>query len=144
MIFRNQIKFQVLWISAALLAGCGTCVRPSLPECGPTMAQIYQQKMQCNDEADNSLDAMRNKANAGWLGFADSNPYGYTRTANNELKNLFPKLPNPTIAMYVYPHLAGQDEAPVPGYTTAFTLYQEDHFALPGELARRECMPCHS
>ena len=26
--------------------------------------------------------------------------------------------------MYVYPHLAGTDPVPVPGYTTVFPLYQ--------------------
>jgi conjugative transfer region lipoprotein (TIGR03751 family) len=36
--------------------------------------------------------------------------------------------------MYVYPHLSRQDEAPVPGYSTAFELYEKAHYALPGEL----------
>ena len=30
----------------------------------------------------------------------------YTRTAANEIRNLFPRLPNPDLVMYVYPHLA--------------------------------------
>lgn len=131
---------RILWISfilttAGSMVGCGTFVRPSLPQSGPTMEQIYQQKL-CADDAADGLDAARNQANAGWLGAADTRPYGYTRCAQNEIHNLFPKLPNPTIAMYVSPHLAGEDEAPVPGYTTAFTLYREDHFALPGEIIR--------
>ncbi|MDN3519015.1 TIGR03751 family conjugal transfer lipoprotein [Aquisalimonas lutea] len=58
---------------------------------------------------------------------------GYTRTARNEIRTRFSQVPNPTLAMYVYPHLAGPDEAPVPGYMTAFSMYQQDHYALPGE-----------
>lgn len=125
------------WISlllCLLLAACSSQNgRGVLPTGGPTMAEIYSQKMQADDS---SLNALRNQANAGWLGAADSSQYGYTRTANNELSNLFPKLPNPMIVMYVYPHLAGQDQAPIPGYSTAFTLYEKDHYALPGELVK--------
>ncbi|KAI3479603.1 hypothetical protein L1887_58330 [Cichorium endivia] len=39
----------------------------------------------------------------------------YTRTAVNEIRNLFPRLPNPDLVMYVYPHLSGTEQAPVPG-----------------------------
>ncbi len=30
----------------------------------------------------------------------------YTRTAANEIRNLFPRLPNPDLVLYVYPHLS--------------------------------------
>ncbi|RMP98524.1 hypothetical protein ALQ14_04920 [Pseudomonas savastanoi pv. glycinea] len=35
--------------------------------------------------------------------------------------------------MYVFPHLAGSDPAPVPGYMTVFPLYQRVQYAMPGE-----------
>lgn len=136
MALHRQTLLVIILISS-LLTGCSTAGRAVLPQGGPTMTQIYKQKMQESNEQAEGLDAARDKANAGWLGAANTNQYGYTRTAGNELKNLFPKLPNPTVVMYVYPHLAGEDESPVPGYSTAFTMYKEDHFALPGELARR-------
>jgi conjugative transfer region lipoprotein (TIGR03751 family) len=139
MIIQHRVLVRLLLISSLLFqVGCsgGAFSGPVLPQGGPTMEDIYKNKMQDNDDAE-GLDPAREKANAGWLGAADTRQYGYTRTANNELNNLFPKLPNPTLVMYVYPHLAGSDEAPVPGYSTAFTMYQEDHFALPGELAKR-------
>jgi conjugative transfer region lipoprotein (TIGR03751 family) len=41
----------------------------------------------------------------------------YTRTAN-EIYRQFHRLPNPDLVMYVFPHLAGTDPVPVPGYTT--------------------------
>ena len=59
---------------------------------------------------------------------------GYTREAFNEIDVLFPRLPNPTLVMYVFPHLAGETRAPVPGYTTAFPMYEQVEYALPGEV----------
>jgi conjugative transfer region lipoprotein (TIGR03751 family) len=57
----------------------------------------------------------------------------YTRTAANEIYRQFHRLPNPDLAMYVFPHLAGSDPAPIPGYTTVFPLYQRVRYAMPGE-----------
>jgi conjugative transfer region lipoprotein (TIGR03751 family) len=62
---------------------------------------------------------------------------GYTREAFKELDTLFPRLPNPTLVMYVFPHLAGESQAPVPGYTTAFPMYEQVEYALPGEVSER-------
>ncbi len=59
---------------------------------------------------------------------------GYTRDAFNEIDVLFPRLPNPTLVMYVFPHLAGESHAPVPGYATAFPMYEQVEYALPGEV----------
>ncbi|KPB13112.1 Conjugal transfer protein [Pseudomonas syringae pv. syringae] len=57
----------------------------------------------------------------------------YTRTAANEIHNLFPRLPNPDLVLYVYPHLSGTEQAPVPGYSTVFPFYRRVQYALPGE-----------
>ncbi|MEE9493614.1 MAG: TIGR03751 family conjugal transfer lipoprotein [Gammaproteobacteria bacterium] len=57
----------------------------------------------------------------------------YTRTQINELESLFPRLPNPDIAIYMYPHLSTRNEVPVPGYTTVIPLYERVQYALPGE-----------
>lgn len=47
----------------------------------------------------------------------------------------FQWFPNPTLTMYVFPHItpAGQ---PVPGYSTFFRLYTEDYIAEPSEQGR--------
>lgn len=45
----------------------------------------------------------------------------------------FQRLPNPDLVMYVFPHLA-RGRYPVPGYYTAFPLYETVEYALPGEL----------
>ena len=57
----------------------------------------------------------------------------YTRTAQNEIYRQFHRLPNPDLVVYVFPHLAGSDPVPVPGYSTVFPLYQRVQYALPGE-----------
>ena len=55
------------------------------------------------------------------------------RTAQNEIHRQFHRLPNPDLVMYVFPHLAGTDPVPVPGYSTVFPLYQRVQYAMPGE-----------
>jgi len=57
----------------------------------------------------------------------------YTRHAQNEIYSQFHRLPNPDLVMYVFPHLAGTDPVPVPGYSTVFPLYQRVQYAMPGE-----------
>jgi conjugative transfer region lipoprotein (TIGR03751 family) len=57
----------------------------------------------------------------------------YTRTASTEIYRQFRRLPNPDLVMYVFPHLAGTDPVPVPGYSTVFPLYQRVQYAMPGE-----------
>ncbi len=60
----------------------------------------------------------------------------YTRTVDNELEVLFPRLANPDLAIYVYPHLATRSRAPIPGYTTVIPLYERVEYRLPGEALR--------
>jgi len=60
-------------------------------------------------------------------------PQNYTRSARQEIHAQFVRLPNPDLVMYIYPHLAGHEGAPIPGYSTVFPLHQKIHYALPGE-----------
>jgi conjugative transfer region lipoprotein (TIGR03751 family) len=57
----------------------------------------------------------------------------YTRTAQSEIQRQFFRLPNPDLVMYVFPHLAGTEPVPVPGYSTVFSFYQRVQYAMPGE-----------
>ena len=56
----------------------------------------------------------------------------YTRSAATELTTRFPRVPNPTLVMFVFPHIVGGD-MPVPGYVTTFPLWDNAPYALPGE-----------
>ncbi len=60
----------------------------------------------------------------------------YTRTPTNEIQVLFPRLPNPDIEIFIYPHLATKNQVPVPGYTTVIPLYDTVQYAMPGEMHR--------
>ena len=60
---------------------------------------------------------------------------GYSRSVANELSVQFPRLPNPTIILYVYPHLS-LEGTPVPGYSTLFQMYENVEYALPGEIVQ--------
>ncbi len=60
----------------------------------------------------------------------------YTATAANQVDNQFKPLPNPGIAIYVFPHLSqfGDTRVPIPGYTTSFFLYEQNQYAMPSEI----------
>ncbi|WP_447514786.1 TIGR03751 family conjugal transfer lipoprotein [Escherichia coli] len=45
----------------------------------------------------------------------------------NTIRSQFPRLPNPDMVLYVFPH------PPVPGYSTVFPFYTRPQYALPGE-----------
>ena len=56
----------------------------------------------------------------------------YSRTQESEITQQFPRLPNPDMVMYLYPHLA-DGNTPVPGYSTVFPFYSQTQYAMPGE-----------
>lgn len=58
---------------------------------------------------------------------------GYVRNAHNEIRALFPQVRNPTLVIFVFPHLAGPEAVPVPGYATSFPMYESIRYTLPGE-----------
>jgi len=59
----------------------------------------------------------------------------YVRTEKDHLKSRFSLIPNPTMYMFVAPHLATSDQVPVPGYLTEFRMWDKDYYAMPGELS---------
>ena len=128
------------WISL-VLGGCASTKDAVLPQDGPSMQTIYQQHIQ-------EMGARDPLTLGGVLGDAlgerpvvdaDGSLQGYTREAYDEIDVIFPRLPNPTLVMYLFPHLAGEESAPVPGYVTTFPLYERIEYALPGEVpARRQ------
>ena len=121
-----------LSLISLVLAGCASTKDAVLPQDGPSMQAIYEDHV-------NTMNAQDPQVIRGELGdrpvvTGEVALYGYTREAFNEIDVLFPRLPNPTLVMYVFPHLAGGSRAPVPGYTTAFPMYEQVEYALPGEV----------
>ena len=121
-----------LGLISLVLAGCASTKEAILPQDGPSMKAIYERHV---DEM-NAHDPLviRHELGHRPIRTEEAALQGYTRDAFNEIDVLFPRLPNPTLVMYVFPHLAGDAHAPVPGYATAFPMYEQVEYALPGEV----------
>ena len=117
------------------LAGCASTKEAVLPQDGPSMKAIYQGHIQ-EMNAQDPLSIRQELGNRPIL-TGDTSLHGYTRDAAIEIDAIFPRLPNPTLVMYVFPHLAGEESVPVPGYATAFPMYERTEYALPGEVPVR-------
>lgn len=124
--------------TTAVLGGCATNKDELLPHGQHTMLDVWNQ--QTGEGAGGSqatrqlLDArqrlrrpLTDAQNAPAIGI------DYTRSAANETRRQFHRLPNPDLVLFVFPHLAGGDPVPVPGYTTVFPLYKRVQYAMPGE-----------
>ena len=116
------------WISLALI-GCTSTKESVLPQDGPTMKAIYEQHMA---DLYPPADTLRGERPLPPSGIAHYR--GFVREAATEIESLFPRLPNPTLVMYVFPHLSGDERTPVPGYVTTFPFYETVEYALPGEV----------
>ena len=104
----------MVWISTAGLTGCASPKARVFGEDMPTMKAIHDKKF---NRAENEV-----LEKPQWL-------------ADEPLvapDSEFQWLPNPTMAMYVFPHITPTGH-PVPGYSTFFRLYTEDYIAEPGE-----------
>lgn len=123
-----------------LLAGCATTKDKVLPHGDATMLDIWNQQTggtasaaQATRQLMDAREALRRPLTAEDDAAAPGNSASYTRTAENEIHQLFHRLPNPDMVMYVFPHLAGTHPTPVPGYSTVFPFYERVHYAMPGE-----------
>ncbi|KWT88515.1 MULTISPECIES: TIGR03751 family conjugal transfer lipoprotein [Pseudomonadota] len=131
-----------LVLTVAVLAGCATSKEKLLPHGDNTMMDVWQQNAGDGGGGTGQvarqhlLDArqtLRRPLTDADVQAAPAEQMRYTRTARNEVHRQFQRLPNPDLVMYVYPHLAGTNPVPVPGYTTVFPLYQRVQYAMPGE-----------
>lgn len=132
---RVTVAKTVIVTLISLLSACASQTKDDLlPQTGPTMEEVYR-----NHE--NNLSAGTVSGQAAFAGIRerqagnhDADLDGYTRDANREIQQQFPRLPNPTLVMFVYPHLSTASRLPVPGYSTAFPLYERTEYAIPGEM----------
>ena len=123
---RLVVKAVVLiWISLALLA-CAGPKKQIVDKDSKTMQQVYEDKFGTAGITDNSH--VQRPVREGVTDLR-----GYTRDAAVELNTLFPIIPNPTLIMFIYPHVtdAGRE---VPGYSSRLKMYKNENYALPGEM----------
>ena len=117
------IQISVILLIASMGAGCAT-KPPAYLTSGPTMGEVVG--------GGSGQEVYRqNSGTTSWA--AVDNMHGYTREAHNELEGLFARLPNPDLCMFILPHLSNEG-ASIPGYTSCFPMYAENHYAMPGEV----------
>jgi len=130
----QRLNLAIVLVSINLvLGGCASTKETVLPQDGPSMKAIYDAHLE--EMAARDPQAFRGELGSRPL-LSDAAPLdGYTRDAYNEIETTFPRLPNPTLVMYVFPHLATEERVPVPGYATTFPMYERVEYALPGEVS---------
>ena len=131
----------------SLLTGCATGGKETiLPQDGPTMREVYEGHF-TGEPVVQQKDEKQEKAKTESINKGvkikrkrmqhrvdnEANLSDYTRTASNEIQQIFPRLKNKTLVMYIFPHLSRGGRHPVPGYSTAFSFYEKTEYALPGE-----------
>ena len=130
------VRLSTSLASVLLVAGCASTKEAVLPQDGPSMKAIYDAHFEAMGARD--PQAVRGQL-GGWPLTQSEVPLDhFTRDAHNELETTFPRLPNPSLRMYVFPHLATDERVPVPGYVTAFPMYERVEYALPGEVPSLE------
>lgn len=133
-----KLKALLSLMVVALSSGCSTTKDELLPHGDNTMLNVWDQGTTGGTNGARSrqlLDArsaLRRPLEQDHQKSKEDNS-AFTRTSQNEIYSQFKRLPNPDLVMYIFPHLAGTDPAPVPGYTTVFPLYQRVQYAMPGE-----------
>lgn len=134
--FRNWIETCLITLSV-FLAGCAINTEKLLSHDNRTMADIWYQEAGATmpGQISSPLPEARLALRRPLIPNESTDTTGaeYSRSAHNEIQSQFRRLPNPDLVMYVFPHLAGTEEVPVPGYSTVFPLHQRTHYALPGE-----------
>ncbi|MED8913236.1 TIGR03751 family conjugal transfer lipoprotein [Escherichia coli] len=132
------MKGSVLCALVFLLAGCATSKEELLPAGNSDMMAIWSGRQADQDSADNRTvtDTARSVLRRGLTNDEAAHRQqantAYTRTQSSEIHQQFPRLPNPDMVMYVFPHLSAGN-LPVPGYSTVFPFYHQVQYALPGE-----------
>jgi|SaaInlStandDraft_4_1057021.scaffolds.fasta_scaffold159346_2 conjugative transfer region lipoprotein (TIGR03751 family) len=119
----KQLLLAIL-ISLSLLSGCSS--QKLIPDTGDEILNVYKNHVGSTDIIPKMFRQLRNDRR---------DLTGYTRDANNEISQQFPRLPNPELSLYVFPHFSRKGH-PVPGYSSAFLMYEKDEYAMPGELIR--------
>ncbi|EAY9719498.1 TIGR03751 family conjugal transfer lipoprotein [Salmonella enterica subsp. enterica serovar Java] len=119
---------------ALVLSGCATSKEELLPAGEQTMLELWQGKTTGGGQrhALAARETLRRPLTVTEQQGMNAEAYSYSRTQESEISQQFPRLPNPDMVMYVFPHLAG-GTSPVPGYSTVFPFYSRTQYALPGE-----------
>src|SRR5690606_13719168 len=101
-------------VGLALLAGCGG-KDAVLPPSGDTMLEIYQRH--AGRQGASTLLEQRSRLRRP-LTDAESMVDPCLRDNLAEITGQFRRLANPDLVLFTFPHLATDDDVPIPGYVT--------------------------
>ncbi len=122
----RPISSAIAWISLTGMSLSGCSTYPNIiPDSGPTTLDVYENHVLSTGAQPRMYRPVHSERR---------DLAGYTRDAANEIDLKFPRLPNPELVLYVFPHFSPKGR-PIPGYSTSFLLYEADPYALPGEIA---------
>lgn len=146
------LKIALLAVSISLCA-CST-VGNVVPIKGKTMEEVYdgigKQKESCDTlhkiSSQSGVDKIcayeKERGNKNRADRSENNRHENNDDAFSQCipaaytSHEFKKLSNPALLLYVYPHFAGSDEVPIPGYHTVFNAFERDHYALSSDVER--------
>lgn len=118
-------------VTVSGVTSCSHVLSSDMPSGSVSMQETYDQAINGTEDSagNNSLDDIRQQ-----VAPQDSIPINYaayTRTPWNAIDSQFQPVPNPTIVMYIYPHMSadGTNQLPVPGYSTVFPLYDQTYYS---------------
>ncbi|EPD8538452.1 TIGR03751 family conjugal transfer lipoprotein, partial [Escherichia coli] len=94
---------------ALVLSGCATSKEELLPAGEQTMLELWQGKTAGGGQrhALAARETLRRPLTVTEQQGMNAEAYSYSRTQESEISQQFPRLPNPDMVMYVFPHLAG-------------------------------------
>nr|WP_310615689.1 TIGR03751 family conjugal transfer lipoprotein [Pantoea cypripedii] len=125
--------FTALLLSSLLISGCSTSKEEMLPAGDHTMLELWNgDDGSLTRQAASARNTLRRPITEDERFVANKTNRSYSRDQESEITQQFPRLPNPDMVMYIYPHLA-DGNTPVPGYSTVFPFYKETQYAMPGE-----------
>jgi len=128
---------RVFVIASSLLvistAGCASSSTKILPEDAKTISQVYSEFSGSGSTQNIDMRARQLRMRDS---IHQSTPDAFVTgfpPRQKRIEHLFPTLPNPELFMYVFPHAVGETGAPIPAYYTRFSMYEKNHYTLPGE-----------
>ncbi|KOE64193.1 TIGR03751 family conjugal transfer lipoprotein [Aggregatibacter actinomycetemcomitans] len=128
-------RIGMLFVAVSLITACSTSKNDLLPTSDSTMRDIWHKATGNNAQFQTYRNNARSLEAPRYIPAGEQQ--SYSRTAENEITNLFPRLPNPDLIMYVYPHLSESGEPmPIPGYTSVIPFYGRVQYAQPSERTR--------
>lgn len=134
-ITRHTRRLAGLMLAGCLATGCSTSKEEMLPAGDHTMLALWNGEDgsgSASQAASVARTSLRRPLTPVEQQAASGTGDSYSRTEASEISQQFPRLPNPDMVMYIFPHLA-EGTSPVPGYSTVFSFYGQTQYAMPGE-----------